>query len=210
MTNRTRFVRWLSVLGVAAAFSSANAADWSRFRGPNGSAVSDARGVPTEWSASKNVAWKTELSGPGSSSPIIVGDRVFVTCYSGYGTGRSAPGDIKKLERHLICVSLKNGEILWDKALAAKQPEESYSRMLGEHGYATSTPVSDGEHVFVFFGNSGVLAFDLEGRQLWQSQVSNGSTRSKMGWGSASSPIRNRSRSLKTISRHLGFSAISV
>ena len=63
-------------------------ADWSRFRGPDGSAVSDARGVPTDWSDSTNLAWKTELPGPGSSSPIIVGDRVFVTCYSGYGIGR--------------------------------------------------------------------------------------------------------------------------
>lgn len=190
--DRARFVRWLSVLGIAAALSAAESADWSRFRGPNGSAVSDARGVPTEWSDSKNLAWKTELPGPGSSSPIIVGDRVFVTCYSGYGTGRGAPGDIKKLERHLICVSLKDGKILWDKSIAAKQPEESYSRMLGEHGYATSTPVSDGERVFVFFGASGVLAFDLAGQQLWQANVSDGSTKSKMGWGSASSPILYR------------------
>lgn len=166
------------------------AADWSRFRGPNGSAVSDAHGVPTDWSDSTNLAWKTELPGPGSSSPIIVGDRVFVTCYSGYGTGRGAAGNIKQLERHLICVSLKDGKILWDKSIAAKQPEESYNRMLGEHGYATSTPVSDGEQVFVFFGRSGVLAFDLDGKQLWQSFVGNGA--SKMNWGSASSPILYR------------------
>lgn len=179
-------------MGLVAALSSADAADWSRFRGPNGAAVSDARGVATEWSDSKNVAWKTELPGPGSSSPIIVGDRVFVTCYSGYGSGRGAAGDINQLQRHLICVSLKDGKILWDRSVASKQPEESYNRMLGEHGYATSTPVSDGENVFVFFGKSGVLAFDLEGRQLWQSQVSDGATRSKMGWGSASSPILYR------------------
>lgn len=167
----------------------AQSADWSRFRGPNGSAVSDAREVPTDWSDSKNLAWKTELPGPGSSSPIIVGDRVFVTSYSGYGTSRAA-GDIKQLKRHLICVSLKDGQILWDKTVAAKQPEESYNRMLGEHGYATSTPVSDGEHVFVFFGRSGVLAFDLDGKQLWQSFVGSGA--SKSNWGSASSPILYR------------------
>lgn len=135
------------------------AADWSRFRGPNGSAVSDARGVPTDWSDSANLAWKTELAGPGSSSPIIVGDRVFVTCYSGYGTGRGVAGDIKKLERHLICVSLKDGKILWDKSVAAKQPEESHNRMLGEHGYATSTPVSNGEQVFVF--SAGLVCWRL-------------------------------------------------
>ncbi len=187
MTNRTGFVRWLSVLGILTAFSSANAADWSRFRGPNGSAVSDARGVPTEWSTSTNLAWKTPLPGPGSSSPIIVGDRVFVTCYSGYGTSRGAAGDIKQLQRHLICVSLKDGLILWDKAVAAKQPEDSFNGYLRDHGYATSTPTSDGESVFVFFGKSGVLAFDLDGKQLWQSPVGSGS--GKNGWGSGSSPI---------------------
>lgn len=187
MPNRTGFIRWLSVLGIVAAFSSAEAADWSRFRGPNGSAVSDARGVPTEWSDSKNLAWKTELPGPGSSSPIIVGDRVFVTCYSGYGTSREAAGDIKQLQRHLICVSLKNGKILWDKPVVSKQSEDRFNGFLQDHGYATSTPTSDGEHVFVFFGKSGVLAFDLDGKQLWQTQVGTGSGMN--GWGSGSSPV---------------------
>jgi outer membrane protein assembly factor BamB len=188
--NRSGFIRWLSVLGIVAAFSTAEAADWSRFRGPNGSAVSDARGVPTEWSDSKNLAWKTELPGPGSSSPIIVGDRVFVTCYSGYGTSRGAAGDIKQLQRHLICVSLKDGKILWDKPVVSAQSEDRFSGFLQDHGYATSTPTSDGEHVFVFFGKSGVLAFDLDGKQLWQTPVGTGSGMN--GWGSGSSPILYR------------------
>ena len=186
-----RFNHWVSlsaiVIVASICGSPGQAADWSRFRGPNGSAVSEAPGVPTEWSSSKNLAWKTELPGPGSSSPIIVGDRVFVTCYSGYGTGRGAAGDITKLERHLICVSLKDGKILWNKAVATQQREESYNRMLGEHGYATSTPVSDGEHVFVYFGKAGVLAFDLDGNQLWQTLVGSGSAQNN--WGSGSSPI---------------------
>ncbi len=191
MRSISRAVMFLSLAVAAFAGDVAGqAADWSRFRGPNGSAVSDAQGVPTDWSDSTNLAWKTELPGPGSSSPIIVGDRAFITCYSGYGTGRGAAGDIKRLERHLICVSLTDGKILWDKSVAAKQPEESYNRMLGEHGYATSTPVSDGEQVFVFFGRSGVLAFDLDGKQLWQSLVGDGE--SQHNWGSASSPILYR------------------
>lgn len=166
------------------------AADWSRFRGPNGSAVSDARGVPTDWSDSTNLAWKTALPGPGSSSPIIVGDRVFVTCYSGYGTDRRAAGDVKKLQRHLICVSLKDGKILWNKAVASKQSEDRFDGFIQDHGYATSTPASDGEQVFVFFGKSGVLAFDLDGKELWQTPVGTGSAMN--GWGSGSSPILYR------------------
>ena len=169
-----------------------HAGDWSRFRGPNGSAVSDDRGVPTDWSDSTNLAWKTPLPGPGSSSPIIVGDRVFVTCYSGYGTSRDEPGDIKQLQRHLVCVSFKDGKILWDKSITSnpKQSEDRFSGFLRDHGYATSTPASDGESVFVFFGKSGVLAFDLEGKQLWQTSVGTGSA--MMGWGSGSSPILYR------------------
>ncbi len=166
------------------------AADWSRFRGPNGSAVSDAHGVPTDWSDSTNLAWKTELPGPGSSSPIIVGDRVFVTCYSGYGTDRRAAGDVKKLQRHLICVSLKDGKILWDKAVVSKQSEDRFDGFIQDHGYATSTPASDGEQVFVFFGKAGVLAFDLDGKELWQTPVGTGSAMN--GWGSGSSPILYR------------------
>ncbi len=166
------------------------AADWSRFRGPNGSAVSDAQGVPTDWSDSTNLAWKTELPGPGSSSPIIVGDRVFVTCYSGYGVNRRDAGDVKQLQRHLICVSLKDGKILWDKSVASKQSEDRFSGFLQDHGYATSTPASDGERVFVFFGKSGVLAFDLDGKELWQTPVGTGSAMN--GWGSGSSPILYR------------------
>jgi len=165
-------------------------ADWSRFRGPNGSAVSDAQGVPTTWSDTANVAWKTELPGPGSSSPIIVGDRVFVTCYSGYGISRNKPGELKDLQRHLVCVSLKDGKILWDKSVASKSPEDRFSGFLQDHGYATSTPASDGERVFVFFGKSGVLAFDLEGKELWQTPVGTGSAFNN--WGSGSSPILYR------------------
>jgi outer membrane protein assembly factor BamB len=172
------------------AVSAAQSADWSRFRGPNGSAVSEARGVPTEWSSSKNLAWKTELPGPGSSSPIIIGDRVFVTCYSGYGTSRGTAGDINQLRRHLVCVSLSDGKILWDKSVASKPTEDRFNGFLQDHGYATSTPTSDGELVFVFFGKSGVLAFDLDGNQRWKTSVGNGSGMN--GWGSGSSPILYR------------------
>ncbi len=140
-------------------------------------------GVPTE-----NIKWKAELPGSGVSSPIIVGDRVFVTCYSGYGLDRQNPGDINDLKRHLVCVDRKTGDILWQKSVAAVQPEDPYSGMgVPSHGYASHTPVSDGENVYVFFGKSGVLAFDLEGKQLWHKSVGTDSDNRK--WGSSSSPI---------------------
>lgn len=165
------------------------AADWPRFRGPNGSGISpDDKPVPVEWSATKNLKWKTALPGPGSSSPIVVGDRIFVTCWSGYATeGQQSSGDITALKRHLVCVDRTTGKILWDRSVPAKQPEERYGGMFAQNGYASHTPVSDGKSVFAFFGKSGVHAYDLDGKALWQADV--GDWDDRRSWGSASSPI---------------------
>jgi len=164
------------------------AADWTRFRGPNGSGVSeDTAPVPTTWSATENMKWKVALPGPGSSSPIIVGDRIFVTCWSGYGVDRGNPGDQKELRRHLICLDRNSGKTIWSKAVEPVLPEDNYGGMFAEHGYASHTPVSDGERVYVYFGKSGALAFDMDGNQLWQTKV--GTESDRRGWGSASSPI---------------------
>lgn len=179
----------LSVLLLLSTSFTLGAADWPRFRGPNGSGIApDDKPVPVEWSATKNLKWKTDLPGPGSSSPIVVGDRIFVTCWSGYATdGPQSAGDITALKRHLICVDRATGKILWDRSVAAKQPEERYGGMFAQNGYASHTPVSDGKSVFAFFGKSGVHAFDLEGKALWQVDV--GDWDDRRGWGSASSPI---------------------
>ncbi len=178
----------LTILTWVLLAASAKADDWNRFRGANGSGVaSDEHAYPTEWSDTYNLKWKLELPGPGASSPIVVGDRVFVTCWSGYGTSRTSQGDQSQLKRHLIAVDRKSGEILWNQAVPAVLPEDRFGGMFAENGYATHTPVSDGEKVYVFFGKSGVLAFDLDGKQLWQTSV--GTRLDRRGWGSASSPI---------------------
>ncbi len=164
------------------------AEDWSRFRGPNGSGVaSDAKSLPTSFSATENLQWKMPLPGPGSSSPIVVGEKVLITCWSGYGVSREDPGDMKALKLHLMCFDRKSGKQLWDKAIDAHYPEEEYRGMFAEHGYASHTPASDGKHVFVFFGKTGLYAFDLEGKELWHKSVGTGT--GDKGWGTASSPI---------------------
>jgi outer membrane protein assembly factor BamB len=166
---------------------SIDAGDWSRFRGPNGSAVSDATNLPATWDDQTNLRWKTSLPGPGSSSPIVVGDRIFVTCYSGYGIERENPGDVKNLKRHLVCLNLNDGTVAWDRATPARQPEDSFRGFICDHGYATSTPASDGKRVFVFYGKTGVLAYDLDGKELWKTEVGDGSGKNR--WGSGSSPV---------------------
>jgi outer membrane protein assembly factor BamB len=161
---------------------SATAADWPQFRGPGGLGISEEKNLPTTWSADTNVAWRTELPGAGASSPIVVGKKIFVTCYSGYGVGKG--GDMKDLKRHLVCLDLA-GKILWTRDVDAAQPEEPYRGYQALHGYASSTPASDGQHVYVFFGKSGVVAYDLDGEQLWHKSAGTDAN----NWGSGTSPV---------------------
>ncbi|MEW4526545.1 PQQ-binding-like beta-propeller repeat protein [Maioricimonas sp. JC845] len=168
---------------------SVQAGDWPRFRGPNGSGVSpDSSAPPNEWSPDENIRWKVELPGPGVSSPIVVGDRVFVTCYSGYGIERGNPGEMRDLKRHLVCVDAGTGEVVWSRAVDPILPEDPFSGIgVTAHGYASHTPVSDGERVYVFFGKTGALAFDMDGNQLWHTEL--GTESDPWSWGSSSSPI---------------------
>jgi outer membrane protein assembly factor BamB len=157
-----------------------------QFRGPGGQGVSDDKGLPAKWSETENILWKAKLPGPGSSSPICVGDAVFLTCYSGYAESVSDPGDQQNLMRHVVCLDRKTGAIRWSNDVKPELPESAYrAGNDGQHGYASSTPASDGKSLFVFFGRSGVFSFDLSGKQLWSRTVGKGTT----GWGSATSPV---------------------
>ena len=111
---------------------------------------------------------KPRLPGPGASSPITWGDRAYVTCYSGYFIPDQPGGSLDQLRRHLIAIRLTDGQILWDQTVAANLPEEERIR---DHGYAASTPAADAGRVYVFFGKSGVFAFDHDGNQLWRTDV---------------------------------------
>ncbi len=170
--------------------------DWTQFRGPGGEGVSTATGLPVEWNDGTNITWKTDLPGPGSSSPVVYGDRMFVTCYSGYGTevyrnrgarnrSEGGPGDREDLTHHVICLDADSGKILWDQKLDRGSKRGRFGGPLTYHGYASGTPAVDGEAVYVFFGPVGVFAFSHEGKQLWQADVGSGTH----GWGTGSSPL---------------------
>src|SRR6516162_2535752 len=105
--------RLLLVPAIVAAFA-AIGADWMQFRGPGGSGASSETGLPTTWSSRENIVWRTKLPGPGTSSPIVVGKRVYLTCHSGYGL-EPGKGDMDKLMRHLVCIDRDKGSILWTK-----------------------------------------------------------------------------------------------
>ncbi len=158
--------------------------DWPQFRGPGGSAVSADTGIPTTWDENTNVVWRTKMPGKGASSPIVVGDKIFVTAYSGYGLDRDEPGKMEDLLHHAMCLDLKTGKILWDRKSRAALPDMEYSGFMPLHGYASSTPVSDGELVYFFFGKSGVYARSMDtGATVWSASVGTGTN----GWGSSNS-----------------------
>src|SRR5688572_30769913 len=128
------------------------AEDWPRFRGPTGQGISGETGLPSKWSGVENVAWKTAIPGQGWSSPIVWGDRVFVTSTTENG-----------VICHVICLDRASGKILWDKEVFTQRP----TRKEGKNSYATPTPITDGQRVYAFFSSGSAVALDFEGNIVW-------------------------------------------
>ncbi len=163
------------------------AEDWTRFRGPNGNGVVEQAGIPLEWSSNTNLKWRAELPGWGTSSPIVVGDRVYLTCYNGYGMDQRNPGNPKDLVRHLVAFDRSTGNEIWRRSVQANETEDPYKGFITQHGYASSTPATDGERIYVLFGKSGLFCFDQEGKQVWTTSLGTKSDPAK--WGDGTSPI---------------------
>ena len=129
-----------------------HAENWPRFRGPNGQGHSTETGLPLNWNATSNIAWKTAIPGDGWSSPIVWNDQVFVTAATDNGT-----------KCHVVCVDGKTGKILWNKHVFDQQPR----RKEAKNSYATPTPVTDGQNVFAVFGDGSVVALTMSGDIAW-------------------------------------------
>lgn len=166
------------------AWSQIQLSDWRAFRGNDGWARSAERGIPQNWSDNENIVWKTELPGAGSSTPVVINNRVYVTCYSGFNVPKKPSGKQEDLRLHLIALDRLTGKIVWQKEIQPKLPEQDNIR--DGHGYATSTPVVDEQRIITFFGKTGVIAFDHSGKELWRADVGS----QLNGWGSAASLLR--------------------
>jgi outer membrane protein assembly factor BamB len=175
-----------SILALLALFTAgpAWAEDWPQFRGPGGLGVSPDTGLPTSWGEGKNIVWQVKLPGAGGSSPIVVGARIFVTCYNGYGLEAKNAGELGNLKRHLVCLD-RGGKVMWTSDIVAAVPDYPYKSFQALHGFASATPASDGPRVYAFFGVAGVLAYDLAGKELWRTSVGKGTS----DWGSGTSPV---------------------
>ncbi len=158
-----------------------SASDWPAFRGPSGQGRTSISSLPLNWSESENMAWKIAMPGPGASSPIVFGDHIYITAYSGFFVPDQPGGTQADLKRHLLCLDRKAGKEVWQKIVPAKLPEEERIR---DHGFAANTPAADKDRVYCFFGKTGVKAFSHDGKELWTADVGTNTH----GWGTSASP----------------------
>jgi outer membrane protein assembly factor BamB len=178
--NRRR--SWISYAAWLAFTSFSVASDWSQFRGPGGQGISPDRGFPTTWSATENIVWKID-PGAGTSSPVVVGKRIYLTSYSGFNVPGDAAGSMDDLKLHFVCLDRDTGKPIFKKDIAPKLPEQKTIRE--GHGYASATPAADAERIYCSFGKTGVFAFDHDGKQLWQADTGE----ELNGWGTCPSPV---------------------
>ena len=143
---------------------------WVQFRGNDAQGIVEGKRV-TSWSDTENVVWKSELPGRGSSSPIVFGDRIFLTSASGYGKSAKEPGKIADLKHHVFCFDAATGQPVWQRDIKGTPLTMRLNENLLRHGFASSTPVTDGKLVYVSFGATGVFAFDFDGNLKWQADI---------------------------------------
>lgn len=150
------------------------ASDWRQFRGNDANSVAAGETLPTELSGS-TIAWKTPLPGRGLSGPIIVGDKVFVSCSSGYTQDRL----------HVMCLDAAKGEKLWERQFNALGRTQTHEKMSN----ATPTMASDGERVFAFFSSNDLLCLSMDGKLLWFRGLGSEFPNASNSLGMSSSPI---------------------
>ena len=191
-------IRWVVVLFALAASAIADEAkkNWGNWRGPLGTGVAPDANPPVEWSEDKNVRWKTEIPGLGHSTPVVWGDRIYLTAavpvgeplkepkYSGRPGAHNNLPITHKQDFVVIAVNRMDGEILWQKTVRTALPHE------GGHetaSLASNSPVTDGEMVYAFFGSRGLHALTKEGELVWHHDFEE--MFSKHGHGEGSSPV---------------------
>ncbi|HVP49446.1 MAG TPA: PQQ-binding-like beta-propeller repeat protein [Bryobacteraceae bacterium] len=191
-------MRALLLLVISAIAFSAD--QWPQFRGPQSSGVADDPQVPDTWSATRNVLWKTEIPGSGWSSPVVWGDRIFVTSVistvapeapkKGLYFGGNREGIPTDEHRWMVyAVDWKTGKIAWEREVHRGAPASSHHL---KNTYASETPVTDGERVYAYFGNLGLFVFDMDGKPVWSQTW--GPFRTRYGWGTAASPVLYKDR----------------
>jgi outer membrane protein assembly factor BamB len=153
------FVRFLPLL-ICTGSLFAGETEWPQFRGPTGQGISQAVDVPTEWDATKNVAWKVELAGRGWSSPVLAGGKLYLTA----SATDEATGEVTL---RALCVDPQDGRTLWDTEIF-RPDAGSAGAMHRKNSLASPTPLISGDRIYVHFGHMGTAALDRGGKVLWR------------------------------------------
>lgn len=152
-----------------------SAEDWPQFRGPTGQGISDAHSVPTEWSATQNVAWKQETPGEGWSSPSVAAGRVYLTAAvaaKAVAAKDDDPGDndeSKDLSLRALCFDAATGKPLWDVEVFTQAAKDA-PKIHTKNGHASPTPLVDGDQIIVHFGHQGIACLSTAGKILWRNR----------------------------------------
>ncbi|MCW5982835.1 MAG: PQQ-binding-like beta-propeller repeat protein [Bryobacteraceae bacterium] len=186
-------------IAIALALSGAltEGSPWRHWRGVDGNGNA-AGGAPLQWGDGQNVKWKVKIPGRGNSSPIVVGDRIFLTTAIPTGApppppsppqdGQRGPGGgAGSLTEHkfvVMALDRETGRPVWERTAIASTPHEGYHRQYGS--FASASPVSDGERLYVFFGSRGLYCYDLDGELLWKKDL--GNFQMRLGFGEGVAP----------------------
>jgi outer membrane protein assembly factor BamB len=201
---------------LASSPAAAGAGEWPSFRGPGASGVADGQGIPATWDVrtGRNVRFKTAIPGSGHSSPVVWGDRVFLTTAVGASDGPLVLGDeggiapapeTGPLSWRLYCLDARDGRVLWQTEAFSGPPR---AKRHVKASQANATPATDGRTVVAIFGSQGAAAFDWSGKLLWKEDLGVlnpglfGDPTSE--WGAASSPVIDGDRVFVQVDRHAG------
>lgn len=196
--------RYSLVLCLALAMSSLAvgedfANNWHQWRGPEATGVSRTASPPLTWSETDNVKWKVDVEGQGGSSPIVWGDKIFLLTAvntNEVDASKTPPDEqthknvfgIKYpntfYEYVVLCLDRRSGKQLWRKVATKAVPHEGHHN---DNDYASSSPTTDGERVYVWFGSAGFYCYSLDGELLWERDL--GTAKTRLSFGEASSPV---------------------
>jgi outer membrane protein assembly factor BamB len=183
----------LLVLALPLSVRGDDAANWPQFRGPDSDGVAQAENLPSTWDTSNNVLWRVDLAGRGWSSPVVWGDRVFLTTVVRseqgeqpkkglyFGGERPEPTDVHRWR--VLCLDLKTGATLWDYLAHEGSPTTSIHL---KNSFASETPVVDERRLYAYFGNLGMFCLSHDGDPIWSMPIE--PRKMRLGWGTAASP----------------------
>ena len=204
------------VLLGSSAFAQSINGNWHQWRGPENNGVSRSAKPPLEWSEEKNLKWKAEVTGHGTSSPIVWGDKVFLT--TAINTGKVDPKLPKpedqpervfgikfpntSYEMVVLCFDRNTGKQVWRDVAKTVVPHEGHHK---DASFASASPFCDRERVYFWFGSAGMFAYSLDGKQLWERDLGPAKVGASLGEGS--SPVVHDGR-LIIVRDHSGQSTI--